>query len=188
MEGSKLFMLLLGCRPKGRFTEQHDIFFGIGDSPASLIPAMLDSWPEARGNIHVDAWREINYVDGHSIKVLPREEGAPLSFTGNRLYFINLGGYKKNEFEEYHYKLVTVGVDKGVAIRNAKETAFYKHTGFTGATSHVDDKYGIDVDDTHEITDILPPGMKEAYTIVTAPCDPMEEDEIHLGYFKLSKL
>jgi hypothetical protein len=25
-----------------------------------------------------------------------------------QLFFINLGGYKENEFEEYHYKMITV--------------------------------------------------------------------------------
>ena len=64
-----------------------------------------------------------------------------------RLFFINLGGYKENEFEEYHYKMLTACEDKSVAIQAAKQTAFYKHTGFKGATSHIDDKYGVDVDD-----------------------------------------
>ena len=30
-------MVLLGCRPPGRFTEQHDIFFGIGNSLKELV-------------------------------------------------------------------------------------------------------------------------------------------------------
>jgi Domain of Unknown Function (DUF1543) len=41
----KLFMILLGCRPKGRHTEQHDIFFGIGNELADLKPAMKNSGP-----------------------------------------------------------------------------------------------------------------------------------------------
>jgi hypothetical protein len=28
----KLYMVMLGCTPEGRLTEQHDIFFGIGTS------------------------------------------------------------------------------------------------------------------------------------------------------------
>ncbi len=181
-------MLLLGCRPKGRFTEQHDIFFGIGNSLASLIPDLLASWPEAKRNLHVDAWREVTRVNKYGIKVRPGKKRELFSSAGDRLYFINLGGYKKNEFEEYHYKLITVDKDKGSAIQKAKETVFYKHMGFKGAASHVDDKYGIDVDDTHEIMDILPFAMKEAYTIEIEPVGPKEEDEIHLGYFKLSSL
>lgn len=51
----KLYMLMLGCKPKGRFTEQHDIFFGIGNSLKDLIPQMKIFWPEAKGQIHIDA-------------------------------------------------------------------------------------------------------------------------------------
>ena len=47
--------------------------------------------------------------------------------------------------------MLSVGADKAAAIMQAKKTAFYKHTGFVGAPSHVDDKYGVDVDDLHEI-------------------------------------
>lgn len=39
-EKLKLYMVMLGCTPEGRFTEQHDIFFGIGYSLKELIPKM----------------------------------------------------------------------------------------------------------------------------------------------------
>ncbi len=63
MNELKLYMLLLGCRPEGRFTEQHDIFFGIGRNMAELKPAIKNFWKEAP-KIHVDVWREVNVVDG----------------------------------------------------------------------------------------------------------------------------
>jgi hypothetical protein len=43
----KLYMVILGCTPKGRFTEQHDVFFGIGSSLRELVPQMNDFWKEA---------------------------------------------------------------------------------------------------------------------------------------------
>ena len=57
MKSLKLFMLILGCRPPGRLTEQHDIFFGIGDELQDLLPAMFEFWPEAKQKVHIDAWR-----------------------------------------------------------------------------------------------------------------------------------
>ena len=42
-------------------------------------------------------------------------------------------------------------------IKVAKATTFYKHFSFEGATSHIDDKYGIDVDDIYNVNDILAP-------------------------------
>jgi hypothetical protein len=82
--------------------------------------------------------------------------------------------------------MVIAAVDKSEAINISKNTVFFRHTGFKGATSHIDDKYGVDVDDVYEITDILPQALKEKYTIVVYPDNPTTEDEIHLGYFKLS--
>ncbi len=178
-------MLLLGCKPQGRNTEQHDIFFGIGTSLKDLKPAIENFWPEAEGKIHIDSWREVNSVDGFTITIEERTE-EPVERL-NRLFFLNLGGYKENDLEEYHCKLIVVAPDKGAAIQQAKETAFYKHCGFPGAVSHIDDKYGLDVDDIYEIEDILPAGTKEKYRIKILR-DATSEDMLKIGYLKLSKL
>ena len=181
----KLFLLLLGCKPAGRNTEQHDIFFGIAASLAELKPAIESFWPEAQSKIHIDSWREVNSVDGYSIRIEERTNDSAAE--ADKLFFINLGGYKPNDLEEYHYKLLVVAPDKGKAIDQAKQTAFYKHCGFPGATSHIDDKYGIDVDDIYEIEDILPVAIKNKYVIKISPGSD-KEDELHIGYLKLSKL
>jgi hypothetical protein len=65
----KLFMVVIGCKPKGRFTEQHDVFFGIGTTLKELLPEMKAFWPEAKGKIHIDSWREITTVENHSITI-----------------------------------------------------------------------------------------------------------------------
>jgi hypothetical protein len=188
MEELRLYMLLLGCKPPGRHTEQHDVFFSIGQSLASLKAEIIHFWPEAEGKIHVDAYREVNWVDGFRVRVALRgRDDVPAIDRKEKLFFINLGGYKKNEFEEYHYKMLSVGKEKGAAVQKSLLTSFYLHTGFEGATSHVDDKYGIDVDDLYQIEDVLPPGQKEKYMLIVEPVTPMIPDEIFLGYFKLDK-
>jgi hypothetical protein len=180
----RLFMILLGCKPPGRFTEQHDIFFGIASSLQELVPAITASWPEAP-KIHIDAWREVTETDGYSIEVTTKENDTN---TAEKLFFMNLGGYKRDEFEEYHYKILAVATDKGDAVDRAKQTAFYKHTGFAGATSHIDDKYGVDVDDLYEIAEILPAATKEKYSLRITRNPDAVKDEWHLGYTKLSSL
>jgi Domain of Unknown Function (DUF1543) len=184
----KLFMLLLGASPQGRNTEQHDVFFGIGEELRDLVPAIYAFWPEAKTKLHIDAWREVTCVNGYSVKVLPRTNHQASTKYDNRLFFINLGGYKSQEFDEYHYKMIVACAHKGVAIQEAKQTAFYKHTGCEGASSHIDDKYGVDVDDLYEITDILPADTKDRFSIMVNPGEGEPDDEIHLGYFKLEKL
>lgn len=175
-------MILLGCRPEGRNIEQHDIFFGIGTTIKELIPDIIKSWPETKGKIHMDAWREVTTVNGYSVSVVDTQK----STSSIKLFFINLGGYKKNEFEEFHYKMIVAASDKADAIKQSKQTAFYMHTGFKGAPSHIDDKYGVDVDDIFEIEDILSDRMKNQFSLeVTKTEENLQEDEIHLGYFKL---
>lgn len=182
-------MVLLGCTPRGRNTEQHDIFFGIAETLKDLVPAIIEAWPEADKKIHIDAWRQVNYVDQHVVEVFDKQQLFPnAAGIKNKLFFLNLGGYKQHEFEEYHYKMLVACENKSGAIRRAKETAFYKHTGFKGAESHVDDKYGVDVDDIFEIEEILPRHIKEKYCIVLSPTGNDTEDEVNLGYFMLEKL
>ncbi len=180
-------MVILGCKPVGRFTEQHDVFFGIGNSLRELIPQMKAFWKEANGMIHIDAWREIKAVDGYAVQIAQKQY-ASMNTANAKLFFINLGGYKQNELEEYHYKIITVAADKGEAVRKSKQSAFYKHYGFKGAESHIDDKYGIDVDDLYQVEDILPHEVKNKYSIILTGAGNMLHDELHIGYLTIDKL
>ena len=186
MPDLKLYMLVLGCKPKGRTTEQHDVFFGIAESLSGLKERIIAFWPEAGGYIHIDSYLEVTTVVGYKVEIRQRVNSP--SEQGSELYFLNLGGYKPNDLEEYHYKMV-VAVDAfGDAVAKSKETAFYKHTGFKGAESHIDDKYGIDLDDIAAIADILPESDKAKYRIILTPGYSGAEDEIRVGCVKMSAL
>ena len=179
----KLYMLLIGASPPERNIEQHDVFFGIGDSIKDLVPEITAFWP-GNNKLHFDAWREVTNVNGYKVEaVLKNEDKQNSAF---KLFFINLGGYKQNEFEEFHYKMIIAAADKAGAVNISKQTAFFKHTGFKGATAHIDDKFGVDVDDVYEITDILPAAAKEKYSLLVSPACSAADDELNLGYFKLS--
>ncbi len=184
MSQHKLFMVLIGCRPQGRSIEQHDIFFGIASSMKELIPAIKAFWPEAKGKMHVDAWREVTNANGYKVAVV--EKGASPT-QGGQLYFVNLGGYKPGDFEEYHYKMVIAGPDMAAAVKLSKQTAFYKHMGFKGAESHIDDKFGVDVDDIFVVQDMLQ-GAAQHFDILVEPGFDGPEDQMNIGYFKLDKL
>jgi len=182
-------MVLLGCKPSGRHTEQHDVFFGIGETIKDLVPQIVRFWPEAKGKLHVDGWREVTLVDGFQVEVQDAATSPAIAFMSHRLFFLNLGGYKEQELEEFHYKMLAVATDKSLAIQRAKQTAFYKHTGFKGAPSHIDDKYGVDVDDVYAIEDILPAELKQQYRIVLTPSpDDKAADATQLGYYPLNSL
>ncbi len=180
-----LYMVMLGCRPPGRLTEQHDIFFGIGEKMADLIPKIKAFWPDAKGKIHVDAWREVRMVDGYAISLQPTD--TTMAIDNEKLYFINLGGYKSGEFDEFHYKILAVARDISSATKASKQTAFYKQMGFPGAVSHIDDKYGIDVDDLMEVKEALGEADKNGYELIIQKAEKgAVEDPLHIGYFKLT--
>lgn len=177
---------MIGCKPQGRLTEQHDIFFGIGNSLKELIPSMKAFWKEAKGRIHIDSWREVTVVDGYKIEIVSKTE---ILENKEQLFFINLGGYKENEFEEYHYKVLSVANNLGEASKIAKATSFYKHCGFKGATSHIDDKFGIDVDDIFNVKDILALDLSIQFQLkITKNLEKLIEDKLHIGYLKLEKI
>jgi len=182
----KLFLLLLGSKAPKRNVEQHDYFFGIANTLKELVPQIKAFWPEAGNSIHVDGWRLVTNVDGYEIKVMPRTGLTPPS--ERKLFFINLGGYQPNKLEEQHYTVLTVQENRASAVQDAKKTAFFKANSIKGANSHIDEKYGIDVDDIYRVEDILDPQQKEKYHIVIEPGSDLKADHIHLGYFKLDKL
>lgn len=183
----KLYMLMLGCKPEGRLTEQHDIFFGIGSSLKDLIPQIKNFWPEAKGKLHIDAWREVSVVNEFTVEIIPKYCESPDRL--EQLFFINLGGYKENEFEEYHYKILVVANKLAMATKKSKATAFYKHFGFKGAESHLDEKYGIDIDDSSKVEDILPTYFKDLYSIKLTKSEiPLEQNPLHIGYLQLKKI
>lgn len=84
--------------------------------------------------------------------------------------------------------MLAAATEKSDAIKEAKKTAFFKHTHFEGANAHIDDKYGIDVDDMYKIEELLSPSTLEKYAIVLTEAKEDKPDLLHLGYFKLSSL
>jgi antitoxin component YwqK of YwqJK toxin-antitoxin module len=93
----KLFMVLLGCTPSGRLTEQHDIFFGIANFLKELIPEMQAFWPEANGKIHVEIDTSKNHMGGFD------EERTSYYKTGNikeKSTYIN--NHEQGECEFYY--------------------------------------------------------------------------------------
>lgn len=202
-------MLVIGGKPHGRHIEQHDVFFGIGEELKDLVPALKAFWPEMNGKMHIDSWRKVSRVGGFKVLVRERkEENADESDLDKKrlvlgresLFFVNLGGYKPNDMEEYHYKQLVVAQDLAEASRIAKQTVFWKHH----ESSHIDDKYGIDVDDIYNVEDLLTEEMKRRYRLVFEEVvggdvvggdgdggivgDSSGEDKLEVGYLKLSKL
>lgn len=178
----RLFMLMLGCKPEGRHTEQHDIYFGVAKKLADLVPEMKAFWPEA-GTMHVDVWRHIKVVDEYQVQIVPIT--TPAKPSKKKLFFVNLGGYVAESMEEFHYKQLVVATTLGKAAAAAKKTKFYK----THISPHIDDQYGLDVDDIYAVEDLLSPDIKAQYRIEITPAKALlKADKLHIGYLKFVDL
>lgn len=193
-----LFMVQLGGRPKGRLIEQHDMFFGIADDLVELIPAINEHWPEVKNKWHVDSYRAVTRVDGYRIDWVAQAEsdGAHISpaddATDLKLFFINLGGYLPDDFEEYHHKLLIVAPTQAQAIKQAKQSDFYKKYSFKDkdtpfdAASHIDDKHQVDVDDIYNVSDLLTAGSLQ---ITKDKADTASiVDKAYIGYLSIKNL
>ncbi|GAA4100877.1 DUF1543 domain-containing protein [Mucilaginibacter panaciglaebae] len=188
-QSAKLYMLLLGSKAPGRHVEQHDFFFGIASSLKQLVPDIKAFWRGATGNLHIDAYREVNYVDGYKIEIIPRD--GTTTEQANKLFFINLGGYVAGKFAEQHHVILSVKASRAQALQDARDTAFFETNTIAGnreANAHIDDKYGFDVDDIYNITEMLTPAQKAKYRIRITPAEGLADDKVHLGYFPLNKL
>lgn len=176
----KLFYVILGATPEGRNIEQHDVFFGIAENFEELIPEIKNFWKDAR--VHIDCYQEVKFVDGYQINIVEKSEEKP----SEQLFFVNLGGYKTGSFEEFHEQHLMVDISLGEVMKRVKKTDFYQNMGFKGAESHVDDKYGVDIDDIFSVQDILPQNMKDKYSILLEKSEEKnQENPMHIGYLKV---
>ena len=151
-------MVQLGGRPKGRLIEQHDIFFGAASQVSDLIGDINEHWPEVKNKWHIDSYRAVTKVGSYAIKLI--EPSQQLKAAADlKLFFINLGGYQQDSFEEFHYKLLIVAPNQADAIKQAKNSDFYKQFTFKDETSpfdaasHIDDKFEVDIDELNACED-----------------------------------
>lgn len=189
-----LYMVQLGGRPKGRLIEQHDIFFGVANQLHELIADINSHWPEVKNKWHIDSYRAITKVGDYSVKLLESNEQVENS-SDLKLFFINLGGYQQGSFEEFHYKLLIVATSQADAIKQAKQSEFYKAFTFKdkatpfNAASHIDDKFEVDVDDIYNVNDLIPNIQLLIEPIVnTENSLETEEDKEYVGYLSIKKL
>lgn len=188
-------MVQLGGRPKGRLIEQHDIFFGVANQVSELVDDINNHWPEVNNKWHIDSYRAITKVDNYSVKLIESNNKVDAE-NGLRLFFINLGGYQRGSFEEFHHKLLIVAATQADAIKQAKQSTFYKEFTFKdkdspfNAASHIDDKFQVDIDDIYDVNDLvsniqilIEPTIHNSHELANA-----DEDKEYVGYLSIKNL
>ena len=113
----KLFMFYIGGDCGGSNIELHDIRFAAGDTAEDCHGALRRQWWGTPKSLHLDCWGAVEQADGFDVRL----ERAPQVGT-NRLYFLNMGGYQPDQFEELHKNVLLVGeTQQEVLVRAMKD-------------------------------------------------------------------
>ena len=103
-----LFLVVLGGRAKKANVELHDVRWVIGSKIEDTYDVLRRHWFGTREGLHIDSFKQINYVDGYRINLrdLGKENLKNNLISGNiskmNLWFVNIGGYDPNSMQEKH--------------------------------------------------------------------------------------
>jgi hypothetical protein len=85
-----------GTAPKANI-ELHDVQFVVGKSIEETYPKLRENWFGSPKGLHLDSYKQVLGADGYEIEI----KSYPQSIE-EKLYFVNLGGYKKDALPEIH--------------------------------------------------------------------------------------
>ncbi|MEO6842457.1 MAG: DUF1543 domain-containing protein [Bradyrhizobium sp.] len=112
----KLFMFYVGGNCGNSNVELHDVRFSIGETPEDCHADLRRQWWGDADSLHLDCWGAVEQADGFDITLTtdaPRDGGE-------KLFFVNLGGYDPAEFSELHRNVLLVTRDATIAKQRAK--------------------------------------------------------------------
>lgn len=112
----KLFMVLVGGHTPTSNLEVHDMRFVAGAKIEDTYEALRNEWWGDPATLHIDVWAEIRQIDKYNVTL------STFPCTGKeKLYFINLGGYVADLFDEIHKNVLVVETSMPRARARAKE-------------------------------------------------------------------
>ena len=146
-EAPRLFLVVLGGRAAQCHVELHDVRWVVGSSIDATIPELKRQWFGLRRGLHIDSYVELRCVDGHTIHLLPRGCSAdeptstakPEPNAGQKLWFVNMGGYDPRSLLELHQCGCLVASSAQAAKSRAKRRWLRD-----SAQPHKDDLHAVD--------------------------------------------
>ncbi len=112
----KLFMFYIGGDCANSNIELHDVRFSVGETVEDCREDLRRQWWGEPKSLHLDCWGEVDQADGYDITLT---QNAQAFENGERLFFLNLGGYDPREFSELHKNILLVAPDAKAATKKA---------------------------------------------------------------------
>lgn len=139
----QLFIIYIGGTHEKAFIEVHDMRFVIAKTIEDTYDSLKKTWWGTKESLHLDAWGALEYADGYNISI----KTVPSTDTENKLYFVNLGGYKSSAFTELHKNVFVVAPTASKAkVRALKQILHWE-------SYHRD--YQFEVDEVIDVTAAL---------------------------------
>ena len=98
----RLFLVVLGGRMEKCHIEVHDVRWVVGKTIEETIPDLKKQWWGLRKGLHIDSYREIKEVDGYKISINQYFKEHAETNKLEKLWFVNMGAYKKGNMAEQH--------------------------------------------------------------------------------------
>ena len=113
-----LYMVLLGGNHPMAKIEVHDVVFINCDDIHRSHDKLRELWFGDKNRVHIDSWMAVYGVDGYRVDL----SSDPIRSDGQRLFFVNLGGYITEQLGEEHRYLLIVAENEEHAKQRAKQT------------------------------------------------------------------
>jgi hypothetical protein len=119
----QLFMVYLGGSAPSANLELHDVQFVIAPRIEDTYQQLIGNWFGNKKGLHLDAYKAIVGADGYAISLhdTPPEQDL-------RLYFVNVGGYHKDNLAELHEFGLFVAPNPTAAKIKAKQSLLQNAT------------------------------------------------------------
>jgi hypothetical protein len=110
-----LFVIYIGGAHQKSLIELHDIRFVLAENIKKTYNELRRTWWGISESLHIDAYGILKWADGYRIHLKDTPDN-----NDKKLYFLNLGGYSKNEFTELHQNIFIVAENETQAKIKAK--------------------------------------------------------------------
>ncbi|HZU62520.1 MAG TPA: DUF1543 domain-containing protein [Novosphingobium sp.] len=117
-----LYMFFVGGTAPGANIEIHDVQFAVVEKPEEAFAGIANRWFADQELLHIDVIRRVNWVDGYDVTI-----GSGPSQGEARLFFVNMGGYFREESFERHAFEVIAAKSEVEAKAIAKSRFFNDH-------------------------------------------------------------
>ena len=117
MAAPSLFMVMVGGHTPTSNLEVHDMRFVAADSIEDTFETLQSEWWGDPDTLHLDVWSKISCIDGYDVSLKTEPYAGE-----QKLFFVNLGGYDPDHFDELHKNILLVAKSGAYAKHLAKES------------------------------------------------------------------